>query len=80
MCIDDVGDALERELFSGDTEEFGGYKTNSGKHSSTTVLELGLTEPWEPFWGTLGETGRVEIDGCSGAAIGSKAVFLSILV
>ena len=51
--IDDLGEGLEGELFSRDAEELGDNESNSGKHSSTSVLQLGLTEPWHPLRGTL---------------------------
>jgi hypothetical protein len=53
--IDDLREGLKRELFSRDTEEFGNKESNSGQHSSTSVLQFGLTEPWDPLWGTLSE-------------------------
>lgn len=49
MCIEDIGYGLERELRTGDTNEFGHDETDGGKHGLSAVFELGLTEPVEPF-------------------------------
>ena len=38
MRVDDVGDSSLGELLTGDAEELGGDETDSGKHSSATVL------------------------------------------
>lgn len=53
MGIDYLRDGLKRELFTWNTHEFGDNKSNSCQHGSTSVLQFGFTEPWEPFWGTL---------------------------
>ena len=49
MCIEDVGDSLERELRSRNTNELRYDKTDGGKHGLTAVFEFGFTEPADPF-------------------------------
>lgn len=53
VCVDDIGDGGEAELFTRDAEEFRNNETNGGQHSGTSVLQFGLTVPWDPFRGAL---------------------------
>mmetsp|Transcript_19619 Transcript_19619/g.29728 ORF Transcript_19619/g.29728 Transcript_19619/m.29728 type:complete len:261 (-) Transcript_19619:117-899(-) len=70
MGIDYVGDGLERELLSRDAHEFWYNHTYGGKHGSTSVLELGFTEPWEPLWGALSKSDGIEVN--TGQARGER--------
>mmetsp|Transcript_13158 Transcript_13158/g.20521 ORF Transcript_13158/g.20521 Transcript_13158/m.20521 type:complete len:242 (+) Transcript_13158:327-1052(+) len=63
MSLNDVGDALEGELLTRDTHEFGNDESNGGKHSSTAMLQFSLTEPGKPLRSTLSETSRVPFLG-----------------
>ena len=49
MSIEDVGDCLEGELRSWDTNEFGYDKSDGSEHGLTAVFEFGFTEPVDPF-------------------------------
>ena len=53
VSLQDGGDAFEGVRLTGDANEFGNDKSKSGQHGGTAVLQLGLTEPWEPFRSTL---------------------------
>ena len=53
MGINDFGDGLEGELFTGDTDEFGDDESDNSKHGLTAVFEFGFTEPVEPLGSAL---------------------------
>ncbi|VEU34077.1 unnamed protein product [Pseudo-nitzschia multistriata] len=49
VCIDDIGDGVEAELLTRNSDEFGNNETDGCQHGSTSVLQFGLTVPWDPF-------------------------------
>ena len=53
VCVNDIGDRFKAELITRDTEEFRNNESNGCQHSSTSVLQFGLTEPRDPFGSAL---------------------------
>ncbi len=53
MCVDDLRDGVEGELFPWDADEFRDYESSGGEHCSTSVLELSLAVPRKPLRGPL---------------------------
>lgn len=62
MCINCLGDGLEAVCITGDTYKVGSDKSNNGKHGSTTVTDLGLTEEGDEWTVGFGKTEGVEFE------------------
>ena len=65
MCIDDLGDGLEGELFTWDAHDFGKGESYGCEHSCTSVFELSLAVPGKPFWGALLFESNISAVQCS---------------
>mmetsp|Transcript_13365 Transcript_13365/g.38488 ORF Transcript_13365/g.38488 Transcript_13365/m.38488 type:complete len:215 (-) Transcript_13365:42-686(-) len=63
--VNDIGDGREGELLAWDAEEFWDDEADGGQHGGASVLEFGLTEPWDPLWGSLRKTAWIPVDGGS---------------
>lgn len=62
VSIDRLGDGLEAVGITGDTDEVGGDESDDGKHGSTAVTELGLTEEGDEGAVGFGEAEGVEFE------------------
>jgi hypothetical protein len=62
VCINCLGDGLEAVCITGDTDKVGSDKPNNGKHGSTTVTDLGLTEEGDEWTVGFGKTEGVEFE------------------